>query len=64
MKTHLVNCTYCENRMVTPGDKKRSIPELERCHLTMLPIKKPDEAGRWCERFHQIGHTCEQCCNS
>jgi hypothetical protein len=62
MKAHLVNCTYCEHRMSTPGDKKRSIHEVERCRLTMLPIPKPDEPSRWCDRFHQIGHTCKTCC--
>jgi hypothetical protein len=61
MKTHLVNCTYCDQRLVTAGNKKRSIPELERCGLTMGTIKKPNEAGRFCEHFHQIGHDCESC---
>jgi hypothetical protein len=63
MKAHLVNCTYCEHRVVNSGDKKRSIPEMERCKFTMLPIKKPSEPGRSCEQFHQIEHTCETCWN-
>ncbi len=61
MRTHLVNCTYCVFRLVAPGNKKKSIPELERCKHTMLPIPKPNEPGRFCERFHQIDHDCESC---
>jgi hypothetical protein len=61
MKAHLINCTYCDKRLITPGDKKRSIPEVERCKLTMMMLKKPSERGRSCEHFHQIDHTCENC---
>ncbi len=61
MKAHLFNCTYCIHRMVTPGDKKRNIREVERCHLTMLPLPAPSQSGRFCEQFHQEGHTCENC---
>ncbi len=61
MRAHLVDCTYCIQRMVTPGDKKRHIPEVERCRLTMGPIKKPNEPGRFCEHFHQEGHDCVDC---
>ncbi len=61
MKTHLANCTYCIYRLVTPGDKKRSIHEIERCRLTMGAIPKPNERGRFCDQFHQIGHDCANC---
>jgi hypothetical protein len=61
MKAHLVNCTYCDKRTITPGNKKRSIPETERCTLTMLPIPRPDEPGRFCDKFHQLGHDCDSC---
>lgn len=62
MKAHLLNCTYCVYRKRTLDDKKRSLPEIERCGLTMQPLKKPNEPGRFCENFHQEGHTCVQCC--
>ena len=49
------------HRQVTPGDKKRKIPEVERCKITRQPIPAPQEPGRFCEKFHQIGHDCERC---
>lgn len=61
MKNHLVNCTYCIYRTVTPGDRKRSIPEMERCKISGHLIKSPREAGRFCKHFHQEGHDCECC---
>jgi hypothetical protein len=61
MNTHLIKCTYCEYRQVFPGDKKKHIPERELCRLTRQPIVPPDQPGRFCNKFRQIGHVCEVC---
>ncbi len=56
VNAHLANCTYCIHRMVTPGDKKRGIREVERCHRTMMYIPGPSEPNRFCADFQQEGH--------
>jgi hypothetical protein len=61
MKAHLIDCTYCVHRWVTPGDKKRNIRETERCRITHSPIPAPSEPGRFCENFKQVGHDCVSC---
>jgi hypothetical protein len=61
MKAHLVDCTYCEDRLVTFGEKRPRVPEMERCRLTMLPVPQPGYPGRFCEHFHQEGHDCVNC---
>ncbi len=61
MKAHLVDCTYCEHRLVTSATKRRGGGEIERCDLTMLNLPRPFEPGRFCEHFHQEGHDCDHC---
>lgn len=61
MIAHLVNCTYCTHRLVSAGNKKKHIPEMERCGLTRELIPPPSAAGRFCEKFHQEGHECKSC---
>lgn len=59
MKAHLLNCTYCIHRQVTPRTRKTN--EIERCELTKQRIPSPGEGGRFCDKFHQEGHDCEDC---
>jgi hypothetical protein len=61
MIAHLIDCTYCQFREVIPGNKKKKIYERELCGLTRQPIVPPDRPGRYCDKFHQIGHDCPTC---
>lgn len=60
MKAHLVNCTYCTHRRVYREAKGKKY-ETETCSLTGKVIPMPFQAGRFCEKFHQEGHSCEGC---
>jgi hypothetical protein len=61
VQAHLIDCTYCDQRLVTPGDKKRNLHEVERCKRTMTLLPHPSKPGRWCAAFHQVGHQCKSC---
>ena len=60
MKAHLINCTYCVFRQVA-ADPNRKNGQRELCRLTFKKIPAPNEAGRFCENFHQEGHDCDIC---